>query len=60
MNVSNNKAEKEMEQTKPIDENVGLKCRGHIRLEMQKLKKSLLISETQFTMVTWRILLQML
>ena len=39
MNVSNNKAEKEMEQTKPVDENAGLKMSGHILIRDAETKE---------------------
>ena len=39
MNVSNNKAEKEMEQTKPTTKMLVLKCRGHIPIRDAETKE---------------------
>ena len=39
MNVSNNKTEKEMEKTKPVDENAGIKMSGHILIRDAETKE---------------------
>ena len=39
MNVSNNKAEKEMDKTKPVDENAGIKMSGHILIRDAETKE---------------------
>ena len=39
MNVSNNKTEKEMDKTKPVDENAGIKMSGHILIRDAETKE---------------------